>query len=86
MFFMCFLGGHFFWGRKHKQKLAGQSRENSVYVFSSVPRASKQGGFKRGGFPNLDLSFHCCPLLSFFVPFCLRWAKSRDPNRESLAI
>ena len=28
------------------------------------------GGFKRGGFPDLDSSFLFCPFLSFFVLFC----------------
>ena len=28
-------------------------------------RAAKRGGFKRGGFPDLDLSFLFCPFLSF---------------------
>ena len=35
-------------------------------------RAVKQGGFKQGGFPNLDLSFLFCPsffVLPFFCPF-----------------
>ena len=28
-------------------------------------RAAKRGGFKRGGFPDLDLSFLFCPFLDF---------------------
>ena len=32
----------------------------------SVSRAAKRGCFKRGGFPDLDLSFLFCPFLSFW--------------------
>ena len=31
--------------------------------------AAKRGGFKRRGFPNLDLSFLFCPCFVFFCPF-----------------
>ena len=38
-------------------------------LFSDFPqnsRAAKRGCFKRGGFPDLDLSFLFCPFLSFW--------------------
>ena len=34
---------------------------NAVFL----SRAAKRGGVQTGGFPDLDLSFLCCPFLSF---------------------
>ena len=49
-----------------------------VWKFQSrraiLSRAAKRGGFKRGGFPDLDLSFLFCPFLSFFGLSRFFWA------------
>ena len=41
------------------------------------PLTAKRGGFKRGGFPDLDLSFLFCPFLSFFRTFLIFLGFSR---------
>ena len=38
-----------------------------VLTGARVSKAAKRGGFKPGGFPDLDLSFLFCPFLSFLA-------------------